>query len=137
MVLLLPAFGLAGCGPADDPVVQAPVASSAREDVDVAIDATVPDCDLLDKCPVEGVAKLQCIDDPALLRIEVLDGLVLDVSLDSVAVDTLDAVVPVGTFFTVLPDPTGGCALTIASFTAESLVPPDEDAVHAVAGGAP
>lgn len=77
-----------------------------------------PDCELLTLCPTAGVDATRCVDDPALFRVEQLDGRVVNVEL----VPTQDIVLPASEVFAVFPDPEGGCALTMVSFRASDLV---------------
>jgi len=92
----------------------------------VAVDAGIPDCSILEKCAILALAAVDtstCVDDPSLLEIELFEGLVVDVKLRPEVAAT--KVLPAGAFYTVFPDPKGGCGVTVVSFEQEDVAAPE------------
>jgi hypothetical protein len=89
---------------------------------------TVPDCSVLDRCPIEGMDAALCVDDPSVLEIDTMEGAVVDVRLNRTTAAL--AALPSATWFTVFPDPTGGCSPTLVSFDPEDALQATVDAVE-------
>jgi hypothetical protein len=116
---------LFSCASPEPPPDPAPIERVAR-----LVDTTVPapDCSVLDRCPVEGVERALCVDDPTLLEVDTLEGAVVDVRLNRTTAAL--ATLPTTTWFTVFPDPSGGCDSVLVTFGPEDALAVDVETVE-------